>query len=532
MNVDSNNNNNEPLRSILDREGKITEAVPLTSFVVMVVIAMPIWAITVVPITICYQLVKAAHGSLFGSKGPKKESIKNSGYEVKQSIVSRKDRKYDIVLLGASGFTGKFAVRHLLKTYNKRYSSNTTFLKWAIAGRSRSKLEKTLRDVVKELENNNEAKNDDSSISIESILKSIDIIIVDTSDVTTLPGLVSNTRVVATTAGPFQLYGSYVVEFCAKFGTHYVDITGEVDWVRTMLVQWEKTAKSSGAKIVNFCGHDSIPWDLTVMKLADAIQSNNSEETLTEVRCWNELNAAASGGTFSTMLLAANGNMIQSPTDCDFDPFLRLKDGTKSPHGTKLDCPMFVSTSMKQPNETKPNTITAPFLMAAVNGAVVKRSTALRSYSGGSTTSLTYKEACVFPDYKSAFVNFMGMIMFGTAVLNPFTQWLLHTLGVIPKPGTIMKGVTLEQMENEFFLCVIAEGIGSKGTRMESIMYFDRDAGYIDTARMLMESAICLALQEEQNNGGFFSPSIAMGDTLLKRLCRTGTYYKIRSITK
>jgi len=76
MNVDSNNNNNGPLRSILDREGKITEAVPLISFLVMVVIAMPIWAITVVPITICYQLVKAAHGSLFGSKGPKKESIK------------------------------------------------------------------------------------------------------------------------------------------------------------------------------------------------------------------------------------------------------------------------------------------------------------------------------------------------------------------------------------------------------------------------------------------------------------------------
>ena len=104
--------------------------------------------------------------------------------------------------------------------------------------------------------------------------------------ISTLPTLVKDTRAVITTAGPFQKYGSNVVEFCAKYGTHYVDITGESDWVQNMIVQWHETAQKTGAKIVSMCGHDCVPWDLTVMKLEEALPEG---EELISVDCLNDM---------------------------------------------------------------------------------------------------------------------------------------------------------------------------------------------------------------------------------------------------
>jgi hypothetical protein len=168
---------------------------------------------------------------------PKPLSL-DSGHVVGPStIVPRSERQYDIVVLGATGFTGYLAARHLAKTYGVNQS-----VKWAIAGRSATKLEQVKSALALELNQ-------------PEIATSLETIVVDTSIPATLPKLVSVTRVVASTAGPYSLYGNSVVEFCAKFGTHYVDITGEVLWVQAMLCQWQTTAQASGAILVPFCGH-------------------------------------------------------------------------------------------------------------------------------------------------------------------------------------------------------------------------------------------------------------------------------------
>jgi len=538
----------KPLRSLWKNDGKKIDAVSLVSFL-SVVVAIPVWALTVLPLSICYQVGKAiltkksppASSSSNDNKQPDGSATTTEGsVEIAESdIIPQKDRQYDVVLLGASGYTGSFAVTHLVETYgtggNKNDDDNNKeMVKWAIAGRSKSKLIKTLENVAMEL-----------GIDKTEIVNNVDILIVDTSDATTMPNLVKNTRVVATTAGPFQLYGSPVVEYCAKYGTHYVDITGEIDWVRTMIVEWEETAKRTGSKIVSLCGHDSIPWDLTVMKLEEGIREHSAkgEEDLVEVNIYDDVKAAASGGTMATMKLALNGEMIQAPTNCEFDPFMRLEDGTKSPYETKLDLPSFVSTSAKLPKESN-NTVTGPFVMSTVNGNVVKRSHALRKHSYGNNSNknggdqepppLVYREAKIFPDYKSAFVNFFGEIIFFTSMLNPITRLLIEGAGLIPEPGTILKGVTIESMKHEFFLSIAAVGIGSKGTKVESIMYFRRDPGYLDTARMLIESALCFVGKENgdlpKNGGGFYTPSTAFGNVLLDRLCKTGTHFQMRVV--
>jgi short subunit dehydrogenase-like uncharacterized protein len=170
----------------------------------------------------------------------------DSGYLVDESlIIPRAKRQYDIVILGATGFTGYLAARHIAKTYGNK-------IKWAIAGRSAEKLQKVIQRLSQEVEQQHSTGTD-----TKPALK-IDTIICDTSVPSTLPNLVANTRVVATTAGPYSLYGTSVVEFCAKFGTHYVDITGEVDWVKAMICEFQGTAQKTGAKIIPFCGHECV----------------------------------------------------------------------------------------------------------------------------------------------------------------------------------------------------------------------------------------------------------------------------------
>jgi Saccharopine dehydrogenase NADP binding domain len=242
----SSNSNSRPVSSLaspLEKHGKRLPKASMSSFLVTTAF-IPVWAVTVLPLSVLYQAGSAAWRPIGKAISSKEEhsatqKLLDSGYVIDASvIIPRPERKYDIVVLGATGFTGYLAARHLAKTYGV---DNKT-IRWAIAGRSIDKLEKVKQDLAKEL-------------NMPEIESSLDTIFVDTSIASTLPKLVSQTRVVATTAGPYTLYGCSVVEFCAKFGTHYVDITGEVDWVKAMICQWQETAQKTGAKLIPFCGH-------------------------------------------------------------------------------------------------------------------------------------------------------------------------------------------------------------------------------------------------------------------------------------
>lgn len=233
------------LESPLAKHGKRLPQASTSAFL-FTAACVPVWALTVLPLSVVYQVGSALVRPIVGLGQSKKDATMtsaaklDSGYVVDPStVVPRSERQYDIVVLGATGFTGYLAARHLAKTYGG--PKNASSVKWAIAGRSQSKLEKVKSDLAKEL-------------NMDDLL-SLDTIVVDTSIAATLPKLVGQTRVVATTAGPYTLYGCSVVEFCAKFGTHYVDITGEVPWVKAMICQWQETAQSTGAVMIPFCGH-------------------------------------------------------------------------------------------------------------------------------------------------------------------------------------------------------------------------------------------------------------------------------------
>lgn len=436
--------------SPMERNGKRLPKASIQA-VLITTACIPVWAVTVLPLSIIYQI-----GSMFvrqlkkitvsNPSHPPQPSLQisdtttavlDSGYVVEpSSIIPHSERTYDIVILGVTGFTGYLAARHLIKTYG--IGGSTSSVKWAIAGRSIHKL----NDVKERLSHEFDPPMDVSQL---------EMIVVDTSIPSTLPKLVAQTRVVATTAGPYTLYGNHVVEFCTKFGTHYVDITGEVDWIKTMIYTWQSTAQQTGAKIIPFCGHDSIPWDISAMVLQQKLYEEQGDY-VSSMAFYDEMVGGAPGGTFATIMTNIEGKAIKAPRVA-FDPFLRLPDGTKSDRVCNADLTMLPQKRSPPqwdefPTDTKssssPKKWTTPFVMALVNSQVVRWSYALQSTMSHANT-FTYSESVVHTNFSTAYVNYVGMILFGSMLFNPITAYLMkHYL--LPKPGD---GPSMQNMENK-----------------------------------------------------------------------------------
>lgn len=482
-------------------DGKKESQSSSKDFLLTVAIGVPLWIGVLLPLTVVNTVVKSILSS-----SPKAASTQGHISTAKKedtetfpdfsNLTPLKNRKYDLVLLGATGFVGKLAIEYLVRNYGVHKD-----MKWAIAGRNESKLEATKAEVAK-------------LVGDDNVMK-IDTIIVDTSKRSTLHNLVKDTKAVATSAGPFQIYGSSVVEFCAKYGTNYVDITGEVDWHKDMIMKWDETAQKSGAKMISFCGCDSIPWDMTVFKAAQVL-SEECDDDLVEIQCLDSIQGGgASGGTIASVLNGIDGKGIKNTYD--FNPLFKKADGTKSEYTV-------VGEAVVKPGKVKVDQFSSkyegPFVMTVVNTEVVKRSHALRSKGN---QKLKYRESAIYPDFKTAFVNWFGLIAFGTVLFTPIRGWL------IPKPG---EGPGRKSMERGY-LSVSGFGVGSKGNKVETLLYFPREVGYFDTARMLIESALCLSLDSGKlpvKGGGFYTPSTGMGDALLDRLCKTGCMFASRAI--
>ena len=329
----------------------------------------------------------------------------------------------------------------------------------------------------------------------------------------------ADTRVVMTTVGPFEQYGSPVVEACAKHGTHYVDITGESDFVKTMLLQWDDTARRTGAKIVSHCGCDCIPSDLSVMQLESALPEG---ESLQKASLILEAQGGASGGTLATVALVAEGKS-RGPPNHDFDPCLRLPGGSESDCKTEASFPM-PTRKWKDGGRFEGSTL-GFFVLSVPNSMTVMRSNALR----GRSSRLLFEEGAWAPDWKTAFLPVLLQTVGAILLSNPITAYLIKK--VLPKPG---EGPSMVDMTENSFFCMTGYGYGSKGTKTETALYFPKDIGYIETARMVSESAMCLAFDDDKlpvgaETGGFFTPSTAMGDALLNRLVGTGSFFAVNS---
>lgn len=395
-------------------------------------------------------------------------------------------KKYDLVIYGATSFVGQ-----ILTEYLYEHIGLTRKVKWAIAGRSESKLE-ALRD------------------SLGEGASKLPILTADAGDQKALDAMCQKSRVMISTVGPYMLYGELLVKACAENGNDYCDLTGEAYWIKLMIDKYAKVAKKSGARIVNCCGFDSIPSDLGVQFLQQAGKERYGtffKQVKLRVKA---MKGGASGGTVASMV-----EMIVS---AKADPAVRSAMG--NPY---ILCPDKHTYSIRQTSVKGPvydkdfGSWVAPFIMEAINARVVLRSNSLLKMAYGKDFS--YGEAMLSgPGVKGRFTALgitLGLGAFaGGLIVNPIRN--LMQKYVLPKPG---EGPSLQDQLNGYF-DIRLQGQNKKGQQLMVKVTGDRDPGYGCTAKMLAQAGLCLAfdLPKEDKVGGFWTPATAMGEKLIPRL--------------
>jgi short subunit dehydrogenase-like uncharacterized protein len=280
----------------------------------------------------------------------------------RNNMSSSSSKRYDIILFGVTGFTGKLAAEYLLQKQQQQQQQGTKTLQWAVCARNEAKAKAVLEELVVA-----DNKNEDQQITLPDILVA-DLLCASPSEEEALKQVVANARVVITCAGPFERYGTKLVQLCAELGVHYADVTGETDFVRACIRDFDKSAQASGAKIVHHCGNDCIPQDLTVYEMNQFAVAKDCE--LIAVNTFVEMpeTASFSGGTVATATFQLNKDRSDKSNKPAFDPLLTAADGTKSQFATTNVSP---KKNMEVPElESK----AGPWIMGPVMVNCVRRS--------------------------------------------------------------------------------------------------------------------------------------------------------------
>jgi len=398
------------------------------------------------------------------------------------------EREFDIVMFGVTGYTGGLCGKYLAKQYG-------TKIKWAIAGRRKEQLLKIRQDLIK----------------LDPNLTNLSLIEADSFDEDSLIEMAKRTKVVISTVGPFQLYGTNLVKACISCGTNYCDITGETEWVKQLIENYDEIAKRNNCKIVNFCGHDCIPWDLSTLMISKNLPK---DEKLKKIEIVDRFIGKPSGGTLYTVSVAVQSGQYHS-TKFNFDPFLLspMDSKTKSDYKTK-----FYPSIL--PRKTFEGNYGGFFPMAGVNYKVISRSNVLNQYS----KNLEYVETT----FNTSWGNALGEgILLGSVVpvflLPDFLKFKL-----IPSPG---EGPSDKDLVRGF-LHLNCVGTGDKDSKVGFELFFDGDPGYLETAKMLVESGLSIALSPEKCKlNGILTAASCQGEVLLNRLVENaGVKYKLKSV--
>jgi short subunit dehydrogenase-like uncharacterized protein len=411
----------------------------LTPFLALLLLGVPLWLGLMLPLTLLWKLL--ALPCKLCTRPPKPNTPPEPA-----APAERPAEQLDIVLFGATGFTGNLAARYVAKTYG-------TSVKWAIAGRRRSALEMLRAELAE---------------TVPGLSTALRIIVCDSNDTAQLAALVAQTKVVLTTVGPFARYGSPLVAACAAAGTHYCDITGESDWVREMVDRHDDTCRRTGARVVHFCGHDCVPWDIAVQACAQKVAEKGKGERLSAVRCYDDMRGSASGGTMATVFESLQDRAKYRASACrdasgkSFDPLLR----EAAPGSGRSGCATKANNQSCCGYSDEGKAWVGPFVMAMVMANCIRRSNALLGYG----PKLKYYEAARYPSFPAAFVSVFGLVLFGTCLACPPLAWLLRTC-VLPSPGQGPSEATM----NAGFLRVTVCAEGEHGTSAKCSFYFPTD---------------------------------------------------------
>ncbi len=413
-------------------------------------------------------------------------------------------RKYDVVLYGASGFVGKQTAAYFAKLGHLKNPAGKP-LRWALAGRSASKLE-----AVK--------------AACGAGAKHADIVVADAQDSEALGQLAQDACVVLSTAGPFALYGSELVAACVKHGTHYVDITGETPWVHGMIAQHHAAAEANGTRIIPFCGFDSVPSDLGTWLITQAMQEKHGEPCERVKACFS-LSGGVNGGTLASALNFMGSDQAKMLAD----PFLL------SPARTKSGSAGSARSALGHQDPTGPSydvdfkAWLGPFFMGPINTRVVRRSADLLTPARGKPTGyakdFSYQEYFRFgggPLAAAAAAGFSaGMVASQFAMKLQPLRALAGKL--MPGPGT---GPSEASMNRGSFRCELV-GKSANGHVVRGRVADRGDPGNRATTKMVCEAALCLALQLDElpggrAKGGLLTPASGLGAVLVARLRDAG----------
>ena len=392
-----------------------------------------------------------------------------------QPTSTRATRRLDIVIFGATGFTGGLTAEYLARHADKK-------LRWALAGRNRDKLVAVRERLV----------------AINPACKRLELLEADVGDAESIRLVAESAAVVITTVGPYLNYGEALVAACAAAGTDYVDLTGEPEFVDRMWLKYNTQAQESGARIVNCCGFDSIPHDLgawfTVQHLPEGVPL--------KVEGFVRGGGKFSGGTLHSAVTA----------------FSRMREGVRiarqrrasegRPAGRKI-----ASTHEKIHYEESFGAWAVP--MPTIDPQMVRRSAAANERYGPDFRYGHYVLVKRLPQV-ALLVAAVGGIFAG-AQFKLTRDQLLKLIS----PG---EGPDAAQREKGWFkVCFIGEGGGKRVVTEVA----GGDPGYGETAKMLGESALCLAFDKLPRQGGVITPAQAMGDALMARLQAAGIRFSV-----
>ena len=371
-----------------------------------------------------------------------------------------KNRKYDIVLFGATGFTGELTAQYLA-------SQGDSNLTWAIAGRNRARLEQVRQGLA----------------AINAACADIDILLADAGDAAALKEVAAAASVIITTVGPYIRYGEALVAACAECGTDYVDLTGEPEFVDRMWLAYQEQAQSSGARIVTSCGFDSIPHDLGALFTVQQLPEGVPIEVEGFVRAGGDI----SGGTWHSAITA----------------FSRLRKtieaGKQRRARESWPSDRRIGSTQQGIRYSKVlGSWVVPF--PGIDPQVVRRSAASDERYGPAFRYGHYIQV------KSLGAQFK------------FTR---RKLLKFRDPGN---GPNAETRAKAWFR---VRFIGKGGGKQVITEVTGGDPGYGETAKMLAESAMCLAKDRLPKRSGLLTPATAMGDKLIKRLQKAGIGFTV-----
>ena len=376
--------------------------------------------------------------------------------------------KFDIVVYGATGFTGQLVCEYLAAHYK-----GDRGLKWAMAGRSLDKL-KSVRDAI-------------------GAPADTPLIPADSGDVGSLEAMVEQTRSVLTTVGPYQWYGNELIAACAASGTDYLDLCGEPVWMRQMIDKHETEAKASGARILFSCGFDSVPFELGAFFVQEEAKRAFGAPAARVKGRVRDMRGTFSGGT------AASGRATFEAVSKDLSLVAILNDHFALTPGFK---------GVKQPKGNKPvyeedmQSWTAPFTMALINTRNIHRSNMLMGFPYGQ--DFVYDEMVLTGPGEQGETNAKKVMAMNSEKTGPNAR----------KPG---EGPSREEQENGLYdLLYVA--VASDGREVRISVKGDRDPGYGSTSKIISECAICLVRDTPDVPAGFWTPGAAMQHRLIKRL--------------